>query len=122
MLWLTVLIYWAGELRLSTSTGMQALVLPLAAACALLPALFPACAHSRPTRSRSRSGCTCCVAMLAYSLFTIAALHATLMALPERRLHGRHAAGPLASHAAAAADAGDAAVPPYRRSDSCCLP
>jgi ABC-type uncharacterized transport system permease subunit len=34
------------------------------------------------------------LAMLAYSLFTIAALHALLMALLERRLHGgRHDAG-----------------------------
>src|SRR5450759_285617 len=39
MLWLTVLIYWAENLVYDVK-GMPALVLPLAAVCALLPAFF----------------------------------------------------------------------------------
>jgi len=92
MLWLTVLIYWAESLIYDVK-GMQALVLPLAAVCALLPAFFsgpetPAYTHTFQFRIHLL------VAMLAYSLFTIAALHAALMAVLERRLHGRKLAGP----------------------------
>jgi ABC-type uncharacterized transport system permease subunit len=86
MLWLTVLIYWA-ESMVYDVKGMQALVLPLAAVCALLPAFFagpqtPAYTHTFQFRVHLL------VAMLAYSLFTIAALHAALMTVLERRLHG----------------------------------
>ena len=92
MLWLTVLIYWAESLIYDVK-GMQALVLPLAAACALLPAFFagpetPAYTQTFAFRIHLL------VAMLAYSLFTIAALHATLMTVLERRLHAGRRAGP----------------------------
>lgn len=85
MLWLTVLIYWVESLIYDVK-GMQALVLPLAAVCALLPAFFvgpetPAYTQTFAFRFHLL------VAMLAYSLFTIAALHATLMTVLERRLH-----------------------------------
>jgi len=103
MLWLTVLIYWAESLIYDVK-GMQALVLPLAAVCALLPAFFagaetPAYTHTFQFRIHLL------VAMLAYSLFTIAALHAALMTVLERRLHagklaaasGESLAGPWAS-------------------------
>ena len=94
-LWLTVLIYWLESLLYDVK-GMQALVLPLAAVCALLPAFFsgpemPAYTRTYVFRMHLL------VAMLAYSLFTIAALHATLMTLLERRLHAGTLAGPLAS-------------------------
>ena len=94
-LWLTVLIYWL-ESMIYDVKGMQALVLPLAAVCALLPAFFsgpemPAYTRTYVFRMHLL------VAMLAYSLFTIAALHATLMTLLERRLHAGTLAGPLAS-------------------------
>jgi ABC-type uncharacterized transport system permease subunit len=95
MLWLTVLIYWAESLIYDVK-GMQALVLPLAAVCALLPAFFSGPempAYTRTFVFRIHL----LVAMLAYSLFTIAALHATLMTLLERRLHAGTLAGPLAS-------------------------
>ncbi|MHB8668907.1 MAG: cytochrome C assembly family protein [Burkholderiales bacterium] len=102
-LWLTVLIYWIESLIYDVK-GMQALVLPLAAVCALLPAFFPGPetpAYTQTFIFRMHL----LVAMLAYSLFTIAALHATLMTLLERRLHagklarptGRSLAGPWAS-------------------------
>ena len=94
-LWLTVLIYWLESLLYDVK-GMQALVLPLAAVCALLPAFFSGPempAYTRTFVFRIHL----LVAMLAYSLFTIAALHATLMTLLERRLHAGTLAGPLAS-------------------------
>ena len=91
-LWLTVLIYWAESLIYDVK-GMQALVLPLAAVCALLPAFFPG--PETPTYARTFVfRIHLLVAMLAYSLFTIAALHATLMTLLERRLHGGGHAAP----------------------------
>ena len=99
MLWLGVLIYWL-ESAFVRLEGLQPLVLGLAAVCAPLPAIFPGMlsppyAHGLPFRLHS------VLAMLAYSLFTIAALHAMLMTLVERRLHHRrasgvHGGGPLA--------------------------
>lgn len=90
-LWLTVLIYWAESLIYDVK-GMQALVLPLAAVCALLPAFFPG--PETPSYTQTFAfRIHLLVAMLAYSLFTIAALHAALMTVLERRLHGgKHAA------------------------------
>ncbi len=103
MLWLTVLIYWVESLIYDVK-GMQALVLPLAAVCALLPAFFPG--PGTPTYTHTVAfRIHLLVAMLAYSLFTIAALHAALMTVLERRLHrgklatagGSQLAGPWAS-------------------------
>ena len=99
MLWLAVTIYWLENLFVRVE-GMQPLVLGLAAVCSPLPALFPgfpspAYANTLEFRLHLTLG------MLAYSLFTLAALHAMLMTIVERRLHGRSssgnaAAGPLA--------------------------
>lgn len=99
MLWLTVLIYWIESLFLKLE-GMQAPVLALAALCAPLPALFPGLA-APPAPQTLEFRLHLALAMLAYSLFTMAALHALLMTVLERRLH-RHAgsgslAGPLAA-------------------------
>jgi len=94
-LWLTVLIYWAESLIYDVK-GMQALVLPLAAVCALLPAFFPGPTTPAYTQTFVFR-IHLLVAMLAYSLFTIAALHATLMTVLERRLHGGKHAGPSES-------------------------
>ena len=91
MLWLAVLIYWVESLIFNLE-GMHALALPLAAVCSALPALFPGMATPPYTQSfEFRSHLL--LAMLAYSLFTIAALHAALMSLLERRLHGGTRAG-----------------------------
>jgi len=92
MLWLTVLIYWV-ESMIYELDSMQALVLPLAAVCSLLPALYPGMETPAYTQSLEFR-VHLLVAMLAYSLFTIAALHATLMIVLERRLHGGALAGP----------------------------
>jgi ABC-type uncharacterized transport system permease subunit len=92
MLWLTVLFYWIESLVYELE-GMHALALPLAAVCAALPALFPGMVNPSYTQS-FEFRFHLLLAMLAYSLFTIAALHAALMALLERRLHGGTLAGP----------------------------
>jgi ABC-type uncharacterized transport system permease subunit len=85
ILWLTVLVYWLARFFYPLSS-LQTLVLPLAAVSTALPAIFPD-AH---ILSRSASGLFdthVLMAMLAYSLFTIAALHAALMSLVEKHLH-----------------------------------
>jgi ABC-type uncharacterized transport system permease subunit len=90
MLWLAVLIYWFESLFYSLE-GMQPPVLALAALAAPLPALFPGRASGALAASFEFK-LHLVMAMLAYSLFTIAILHALLMALLERRLRGSAAA------------------------------
>jgi len=85
ILWLSMLVYWAARFFYPIAS-LQTLVLPLAAVGALLPALFPA-AHMQPKATSLVFEAHIIVAMLAYSLFTIAALHAGLMSLVENRLH-----------------------------------
>jgi ABC-type uncharacterized transport system permease subunit len=95
MMWLAVLIYWIESLYLNLE-GMQVLLLAAAAACSMLPPAFPGLVTPSYTHSTEfRLHLT--LAMFAYSLFTIAALHALLMTLLERRLHGRAVGGPLAA-------------------------
>jgi len=92
MMWITVLLYWLESLFLKLD-GMQPVVLGLAAICAPLPALFPGLI-SPPQAQSFEFRLHMLVAMLAYSLFTVAALHGLLMTFMERRLHGRRASGP----------------------------
>ncbi len=86
IVWLAVLIYWLGNL-FSDVDGLQAMMLPVAAVCAFLPVLFPT-ARALPHTDLAAFKLHFLIAMLAYSLFTIASLHVLLMALLERRLHG----------------------------------
>lgn len=93
MLWLGVAIYWAESLILRLD-GLEPLILPPAAVAVALPALFPGLAASGAHAATLAFKLHLALAMLAYSLFTIAMLHAVLMAVVERRLHpARHAAG-----------------------------
>jgi ABC-type uncharacterized transport system permease subunit len=85
MVWLAAAIYW-GESFFHHVDGMQALVLPLAAIGVMLPVFFPG-AHLLVNNDSQMFRAHFIVAMLAYSLFTIAALHATVMAVLERGLH-----------------------------------
>jgi ABC-type uncharacterized transport system permease subunit len=85
ILWLTVLIYWIGNFFYRLD-GLQALVLPLAAAAVLLPAVMPP-VRTLPNTELLAFKIHLLIALLAYSLFTIASLHVLLMALLERRLH-----------------------------------
>lgn len=83
--WLTVLIYWLADLT-HKLTSLQAFVLPPAALFALLPA-FVASSHyiNMQPLLMAHIG----IALLAYSLFTFAALHALLMTIAERNLHNK---------------------------------
>ncbi|HUL41306.1 MAG TPA: cytochrome c biogenesis protein CcsA [Burkholderiales bacterium] len=85
ILWLTVLIYWTVSF-FSNLEGLQALVLPLAAVCVLLPLLLPT-KHILSNTGLLAFPAHFLLSMLAYSLFTIAALHAVLTTVVERRLH-----------------------------------
>ncbi|MDP2706117.1 MAG: cytochrome c biogenesis protein CcsA [Burkholderiales bacterium] len=86
IVWLTVAIYWLGNLFYNIE-GLQAMVMPVAAVCALLPVLLPS-ASTLPNTELVAFRVHLLISMLAYSLFTIASLHVLLMALLERRLHG----------------------------------
>mgnify|MGYP001411258681 CR=1 FL=1 len=93
MVWLAVLFYWIESLFYPLD-GMQPPALALAALAAPLPALFPGRAAGAVAASLEFK-LHIAMAMLAYSLFTIAMLHALLMALLERRLHPGTGAGAL---------------------------
>ncbi len=95
MMWLAVLIYWLESFR-SRMDGLQPMVLPLAAACALLPALFRN-AHALTHAGSWGFKLHFIAAMLAYSLFTLSALHAVFMGYTERKLHQRALTKSLAS-------------------------
>lgn len=84
-LWLAVLFYWLAN-NFYGLAGMLALVLPAAAVAVVLPAVFPGM-ETPPYTSSVEFRIHLALAMLAYGLFTIAALHAMLMAMVERHLH-----------------------------------
>ncbi|MBE7461824.1 MAG: cytochrome c biogenesis protein CcsA [Zoogloeaceae bacterium] len=95
MLWLAVLIYWVESFH-ARLEGLQPLVLPLAAVCTLLPLLFPG-QHLLANVASAMFRAHFFISMVAYSLFTLAALHAIIMAVAERRLHRGELTRPLAS-------------------------
>ena len=86
IVWLSVLIYWLGSF-VHRIEGLQALVMPLAALACLLPLVAPG-ARILPNTEFLAFKAHLIISMLAYSFFTIASLHALLMALFEKRLHG----------------------------------
>lgn len=83
-LWLTVLIVWL-EGFFVPLRGLQPLVLPAAALALVLPLLFPGAVIAAQRGLAFKLHLL--AAILAYSLLTIAALHAVLMAALDRRLH-----------------------------------
>lgn len=85
MLWLAVAFYWI-ETFYARLEGLHMLVLPAGFAGSTLPLLFPA-QHLLVNATSAAFRVHFIVAMLAYSLFTLAALHAMLMAVAERQLH-----------------------------------
>jgi len=91
MLWLAVLIYWL-ESFVYDLDAMQPPALALAALSVPLPALFPGHIGGSYVASLEFR-MHLALAMLAYSLFTIAILHAVLMAVAERRLHRKEGSG-----------------------------
>lgn len=90
-LWLTVLILW-GEGFFVPLRGLHPFVLPAAALSVLLPLMFPGSVISVGGNAVAFR-LHLLVAILAYSLLTIAALHALLMASLDRQLHSAVGAG-----------------------------
>lgn len=82
---LTLLVYYVARFFYPLG-GLQALVLPLAALIILLPEFFPS-AHQLENTGLFAFKAHIAAAMLAYSLFTIAMLHAVLISQVEKRLH-----------------------------------
>lgn len=95
MSWLALAVYWIESLY-TRLEGLQTIGLPFAAVCVLLPLAFPA-----PMLTINAANAAFrvhfVIAMLAYSLFTLAALHAMLMAAAEKRLHQGRLSRALAS-------------------------
>ena len=82
---LAVLVLWVEGMFVPVR-GLDVLVLPVAAVCVMLPLAFHGAPIGAPVDSTALR-LHLLVAIAAYSLFTIAALHALLMALLDRRLH-----------------------------------
>jgi len=89
MTWLVVALLWIESLFYNLD-GMEPLVLPLAAVAVPLPALFPGLESSALHAQDAGFKVHLALAMIAYGLFTIALLHATLMAVAERQLHRKN--------------------------------
>jgi ABC-type uncharacterized transport system permease subunit len=88
ILWLTALIYWVANLKHQLQS-LQAFVLPPAALFVLLSAINIQ-SYAPPAEDTSILFIAhVSIAILAYSLFTFAALHALLMAVVERSLHNK---------------------------------
>ena len=85
MMWLATTLYWI-ESFYARMDGLQIMGLPLTAIAVLLPGLFAA-PHVLTNAGSLGFRLHFLTAMLAYSLFTLAALHALLMAAAERQLH-----------------------------------
>ncbi len=85
IVWLTALVYWLSSFFYRLEV-LQTLIAPVAAVAVLLPLVFPSLRPLANTEFPAFKA-HILVAMMAYSLLTIAVLHALLMAAVERRLH-----------------------------------
>ncbi|WP_374336719.1 inner membrane protein YpjD [Methyloversatilis sp.] len=85
MTWLALVFYWVESLS-SRLDGLHMLALPAAAICASIPVVWPG-RHEIGNADNLLFRAHFVMAMTAYSLFTLAALHAMLMAAVERDLH-----------------------------------
>ena len=95
IIWLAVCFYWI-ETFYARLDGLHAMVLPAGFIGSLLPVLFPA-PHVLVNATSAAFRAHFIMAMLAYSLFTLAALHAMLMAIAERQLHSGRLSRSIAS-------------------------
>jgi ABC-type uncharacterized transport system permease subunit len=84
-LWLAVLIVWLQGF-VAPVRGLMPILLPLAAVSVVLPPLFPGAAIT-PSHDSAALRIHLLVAMVAYSLLTLAALQGLLMASCDRHLH-----------------------------------
>jgi ABC-type uncharacterized transport system permease subunit len=85
MTWLALVFYWVESLS-SRLDGLHTLALPVAAVCAAIPVIWPD-RHAIDNADNLLFRTHFVMAMTAYSLFTLAALHAMLMSAVERSLH-----------------------------------
>ena len=98
MFWLGAGIYWI-ESFFFPLDGLRLLVLPLACVASLMPLAFGG-VRVLPYSAAPMFKLHFLIANIAYGLFAIAALHAILMLLVERRLHGMRGDWRSAAHAA----------------------
>ncbi|CAB5511149.1 hypothetical protein LMG26857_00434 [Achromobacter anxifer] len=84
-IWLGMVVFWLESLLVRID-GLQLLLLPAAALASALAALFPQ-GQFVPHANDSWLRVHLLIALAAYGLITIAALHAMMMALLDRHLH-----------------------------------
>lgn len=85
MVWLAICFYWV-ETLYAKLDGLHAVAMPAGVLASLLPVFFPG-EHVLANAGSPAFRAHFIIAMLAYSLFTLAALHAMLMAVAARQLH-----------------------------------
>lgn len=86
LVWLTVLIYWVAGLAYPGLAGILGLVSPVAFLAVLLQALLPT-RHMVSYAGDPLFALHFGIAMLAYSLFIVATVHALVMLAEEKWLH-----------------------------------
>jgi ABC-type uncharacterized transport system permease subunit len=85
MVWLAICFYWV-EALYTPLDGLHAVAMPAGVVASLLPLAFPG-EHVLANAASPAFRAHFIIAMLAYSLFTLAALHALLMSVASRQLH-----------------------------------
>src|SRR5205085_7375195 len=86
LVWLTVLIYWVAGLAFEGLAGMLGLMAPIALLAVLLQAAVPT-RHIITYAGNPLFALHFAIAMLAYSLFIVATVHALVMLAEEKWLH-----------------------------------
>jgi ABC-type uncharacterized transport system permease subunit len=86
IIWLTVLIYWAGSF-FQRLEGLQIFINAAAALLVWAPLVLPS-VHPLSHTDLPAFRAHLLISLLAYSLFTIASLQALMLAILENRLHG----------------------------------
>lgn len=85
MVWLAICFYWI-EALYTRLEGLHAVVMPAGMLASIVPLFFPG-DHVLANAASPAFRVHFIIAMLAYSLFTLAALHAMLMSVAGRQLH-----------------------------------
>ncbi|MEP7069434.1 MAG: cytochrome C biogenesis protein, partial [Usitatibacter sp.] len=86
LVWLTVIIYWLGGLAFQGLTGILGLMSPVALLAVLLQAAVPT-HHIVTYGGDPLFTLHFAIAMLAYSLYIVATVHAVVMLAEEKWLH-----------------------------------
>ena len=86
LVWLTLLIYWAGAIAYEGLAGILGLVAPVALGAVVLQATVPT-HHYVSFAGEPLFTLHLGIAMLGYSLFIVATIHALLMLAEEKWLH-----------------------------------